>query len=655
MIGCRLGHVEERPTTRTPVARLLVAVVLSGLFAAGCDQGAIPTEPLVDAEIVNIEPIAVSNPQTTPVTSVPQMRPYPGTRVAGEVSVCKDASSPAGAYTFTVSAANAQEGDMVTSSVTLAPGQCSIVYNRVIRRFSNSRVANITITEVIPGGATYRLDRVFTDDDLTGSRTVAGPSVTVGANAHHGGYANFFNVANSTHPAPPPPPPAHPPAGTGQIQVCKAGSGTGTFTVTGVIGTTIGSDVISNNGVSLTAGSCATVFTRIAAAPVAASVTIKESVSPGLFLSGVTVNGTATASLGGAVIVTQQNDLALKTVAFTNASVNLGAELPFTTTPTAGQVRLCKHPGVTGTFNFNVAVAGAVATDQIVNAVSLRANTCKVIFVRAATVAGSGAVITVTELNAAGFVVSSTRYTGAAGGVVTPGVTAVATENFITGGSVIVFTNLAVTVPPVIVPPLVDLGAASSSAILAGTTVTCVTGGVVNGGISISPGTALTGFGGPCVATGALNLGNPSAALAQVSLTAAYNALAALPCPPANLLVADLGGTTKAAGVYCSASSIGLTGTLTLDGGGDPNATFVFQAGSTLTTAGNVVLINGAQAKNVFFQVGSSATIGTGSQIQGNILAQASISLLNSATLNGRALARTGAVTLGSNNVILLP
>ncbi|OLE50550.1 MAG: hypothetical protein AUG74_22525 [Bacteroidetes bacterium 13_1_20CM_4_60_6] len=94
---------------------------------------------------------------------------------------------------------------------------------------------------------------------------------------------------------------------------------------------------------------------------------------------------------------------------------------------------------------------------------------------------------------------------------------------------------------------------------------------------------------------------------------------------------------------------------MTLDGGGDPNATFVFQAGSTLTTAGNIVMINGAQAQNVYWQVGSSATIGAGSRWQGNILALTSIAFVDNATLIGRALAQNGAVTLGTNNVITLP
>jgi len=189
---------------------------------------------------------------------------------------------------------------------------------------------------------------------------------------------------------------------------------------------------------------------------------------------------------------------------------------------------------------------------------------------------------------------------------------------------------------------------------MAGTTVTCVTLGTVNADIILSPGTAVTGF-GPCVLTGTEHLNDGPAIQAQIDLTNAYHALAALPCPSANAIVADLGGTTKAAGVYCTATSIGVTGTLTLDGGGNPNATFVFQAGSTLTTAGSIVLINGAQAKNVYWLVGSSATLGTASHWQGNIIALTSITLNDNVTLIGRALARNGAVTLGTGNVITLP
>lgn len=242
-----------------------------------------------------------------------------------------------------------------------------------------------------------------------------------------------------------------------------------------------------------------------------------------------------------------------------------------------------------------------------------------------------------------------------AGGLFTAGATAGTFTNTVraTSGSLFGSGTVTVSTTP-LAPPFQPLGAAEPHGILAGTQVTCITGGLISADIGISPGSTLTGF-GPCQFTGVLNLANAVAAQAQLDLTTAYNSLAGLPCPPANAIVANLGGTTLAAGVYCTASGIGVTGTLTLNGGGDPNAVFVFQAGTSLTTAGNIVLINSAQAKNVYWQVGSSATIGTGSQWQGNILALTSITLVDAATLNGRALARNGAVSLGTNNTITLP
>jgi hypothetical protein len=221
-----------------------------------------------------------------------------------------------------------------------------------------------------------------------------------------------------------------------------------------------------------------------------------------------------------------------------------------------------------------------------------------------------------------------------------------------TSGSIFGSATVIVTSPAA---PLINLGTASTYGILAGSTVTCASApGTVNADVGVSPGSALTGF-PPCTISGSTHLADATAATAQNDLTTAYNQAAGLPCGTV-IGTTNIGGTTRAAGVYCSATSILVTGDLTLDGGGDPNAVFVFQAGSTLTTAGNVVLINGAQAKNVYWQVGSSATLGGGPATwQGNILALTSITLNNNVTLNGRALARNGAVTLGTGNTINLP
>jgi hypothetical protein len=226
-----------------------------------------------------------------------------------------------------------------------------------------------------------------------------------------------------------------------------------------------------------------------------------------------------------------------------------------------------------------------------------------------------------------------------------------ATSGTVFGSATVVVTTTAPPPPP----PSNFLGSAAPNGIMAGTAFTCVTGGTINANISISPGSTVTGF-PPCVITGVQHLADAVAAQAQIDLTTAYNTLAGLPCSASNRITSDLGGTTKTAGVYCSASSIGVTGDLVLDGGGDPNALFVFQAGSGLTTAGNIILINGANADNVYWQVGSSATIGTASQWQGNIVALTSITLVDNANLiRGRALARNGAVSLGTNNTVTLP
>jgi len=138
---------------------------------------------------------------------------------------------------------------------------------------------------------------------------------------------------------------------------------------------------------------------------------------------------------------------------------------------------------------------------------------------------------------------------------------------------------------------------------------------------------------------------------ARASVVDAYNDAASR--IPANTVSADLGGQTLVPGVYNSATSMGLTGTLTLDAGNDPDAVFIFQAGSTLTTASasSVVLINGAQACNVFWQVGSSATFGTTTNFVGHVFSLISITANNRATFDGQLLAINGAVTLDENTI----
>ena len=195
------------------------------------------------------------------------------------------------------------------------------------------------------------------------------------------------------------------------------------------------------------------------------------------------------------------------------------------------------------------------------------------------------------------------------------------------------------------------LGSASSFAVLGGSTVTSTGLTLLTGDLGVWPGTEITGF-GPGVVIGTIHAGDEVAAQAQSDLTTAYNALAGLPCNT-DLTGQDLGGQTLAPGVYCFSSSAQLTGTLVLDAGGNPNAVFIFQIASTLTTATNssVVMINGGRVCNVFWQVGSSATLGTGTAFAGNILAYVSITLTTAVSLSGRALARTAAVTMDTDTV----
>jgi hypothetical protein len=200
----------------------------------------------------------------------------------------------------------------------------------------------------------------------------------------------------------------------------------------------------------------------------------------------------------------------------------------------------------------------------------------------------------------------------------------------------------------------VGLGTAQPFVVLAGSTVTNTGPSVLNGDLGVAPGTALVGFGLPAVVNGATHAADGVAAQAQLDLTTAYDVAAAQPVSPANDLTGtDLGNRILTAGAYKFSSSAQLTGALTLNAQGDPNAQFVFEVGTTLTTASasSVVLVNGASPCNVYWQVTSSATLGTTTAFQGNLMALASISLNNGATVIGRLLARNGAVTL-INNVL---
>ncbi|CAN5123629.1 hypothetical protein BH11ACT1_BH11ACT1_04760 [soil metagenome] len=199
--------------------------------------------------------------------------------------------------------------------------------------------------------------------------------------------------------------------------------------------------------------------------------------------------------------------------------------------------------------------------------------------------------------------------------------------------------------------PAPPLGTADSFAVLGQSAVSNTGPTTLSGDLGSYPTTSITGTGSIVFASGVNHAGDAVTQGAQTDLTTAYNAAAG--AGPTSPITADLAGMTLIPGVYTSTSSMGLSGEVTLDAGGDPAAVFIFQAASTLTTApgSHVTLTGGAQACNVFWQVGSSATIDTGSVFRGTVLAMTSITANTGATIEGRLLARGGAVTLDTNTV----
>ena len=203
----------------------------------------------------------------------------------------------------------------------------------------------------------------------------------------------------------------------------------------------------------------------------------------------------------------------------------------------------------------------------------------------------------------------------------------------------------------------VGLGTADSFAVLAGTGVTNTGPTVISGDLGTCPTPAVTGF-PPGIVNGTTHANDGVACGAQADLTIAYDDAAGRAPDTTFGGATDLGSPTPLApGVYKTPRSFAITGTLTLDGQADPNSVFIFQAGSTLITsvASNVVLINGAQACNVFWQVGSSATLGVDSTLAGTVLALTSIAANTNAVIQGRLLARNGSTTLDSNTITATP
>ncbi|MDP1891985.1 MAG: ice-binding family protein, partial [Gemmatimonadaceae bacterium] len=333
-------------------------------------------------------------------------------------------------------------------------------------------------------------------------------------------------------------------------------------------------------------------------------------------------------------------------VAAGGGAISAGGLFTAGTTPgTYTNTVVATSGAVTGTATVTVTVGPLVTITVTPNPANLFTNDTQQFTAVGTDAAGNIVVITPTwSVVAGGGTISGT-------GLFTASFTPGTFTNTIqaTSGSVSGYATVVLTASP---PAGQSLGAAATHGVIAGSTITCVGTGTIGGDVSLSPGTAITGF-PPCVIMGTKYTGTDAVAVAaQSDLTTAFTALSGLACT--STITADLGGTTLAPGVACAAAALGVTGTVTLDGNGDSRSIFVIKASSTLTTTGSVLLTNGAQARNVFWWVGTSATIGGGAW-QGNILAATSITLNDNATIVGRALARGAAVTLGSGNTITLP
>jgi hypothetical protein len=225
-----------------------------------------------------------------------------------------------------------------------------------------------------------------------------------------------------------------------------------------------------------------------------------------------------------------------------------------------------------------------------------------------------------------------------------------------TGANISLGSDSAVQPPVALQPPVQaaiapSLGTASNIVVLGGTAVTCTTSGVAG---DVSSLVSVTGFPGLCTLIGTVRAADAATTTAFNDVALAYDALKAMPCSAANNLTGQpLGGKTLAPGVYCFPSTTAdlTTGTLTLDAAGDSNAVWVFQVGTGITTGtSSVAMINGGQQRNVFWQLGTAATIGTDTAFKGNILAGSAITFSGvNSSLVGRAFAKTAVTMTGAN------
>jgi hypothetical protein len=523
----------------------------------------------------------------------------------------------------------------------------------------DAKGATVTITptwSVVAGGGTISSSGLFTAGNTPGVFTA---TVRATSGSINGTMSVTVTIGAATTLTLTPTPATIAAGGTQQFTLVATDAGGNVVTVTPTWSVAAGGGTISPTGL-FTAGATPGTYTNTVVAnsgslTVASTVTVTTGA-----LTTVTVTPTPATLAGGA---TQQftavgrdgsgNLLAITPVwSVVNGGGTISATGLFTANGAAGTYTNTVRAN-SGTINGSATVvvtANALASITVVpSPAAMAVNATQQYTVIGRDAGGNVVAVTPTwsVVNGGGTINGSGLFT--AGAVVgTYFNTVRAASGAIAGTATVTVT--AGAAPASSVP----LGAAAANGVLAGQAVTCIGGTTVNGDLSVSPGTGLNGF-GPCVLTGAQHLNDAAAIASQAALTTAYNTAAGFACPPANLVAGNLGGTTKGAGVYCATGSLSITGVFTLDGAGDPNATFVFQVGTSLAGAGSIVLVNGAQAKNVFWQVGGATSFANGSQWQGTIMSLTGITFGDNVTLVGRALSRNGTVALGNGNLIILP
>ncbi|MDP2335138.1 MAG: ice-binding family protein [Bacteroidota bacterium] len=374
--------------------------------------------------------------------------------------------------------------------------------------------------------------------------------------------------------------------------------------------------------------------------PMTVTMNANKAITANFTLSAYTLN------------VTANNGTVVKNPA--QATYNSGSTVQLTATPNTGYTFTSWSGDATGTTNPLTVTMNAnkniTANFTVVASgftLNVTANNGTVVKNPDLVSYTSGATVQLTATPNSGY--TFTSWSGDATGSVNPlTVTMNANKN--------ITANFTGGVIPPSGPLAIDLGCAAPFAVLAGSTITSTGPSIINGDVGLSPGSALIGF-PPGIINGAKEITTPIAAAAKLCLTTAYNdgqsrSLNRISLP------GQLGGLTLAPGLYSNSSTSGISGTgangiLTLDAQGNANAVWIFQMGSTLTTdpATSIVLAGGAQAKNIFWIVGTSATLGTTSVFYGNILADQAITLNTGAELNGRALARIAAVTLDASTI----